>query len=107
MITVVVLHVIADENRAQAEALIKRNSEDSKHAQGFVSRRILYSVADPLRCYSVTSWRTRAELESFRTRPDRPAVEIEGDERRIYELTPGGRRLLFTESTTETCEETA
>jgi heme-degrading monooxygenase HmoA len=105
MITVVVLHVIAKENRAQAEFLIERNTNDSKRAEGFVSRRILFSVEDPLRCYSVTSWRSRKDLENFRTRPNRPVLEIEGAERRIYQQPPSGRQLLFTESSTEICTE--
>jgi len=105
MITVLVLHVIAAENRAKAEALIVRNTADAKRAQGFVSRRILYSVDNPLLCYSVTSWRTQADLDAFRTRSDRPAVEIEGEERRIYERTNTDRRLLFTRSETKICIE--
>ncbi len=104
MITILVLHVIAAENRAQAEALIARNSADAKNAPGFVSRRILYSVDDPLLCYSVTSWRAEADFDAFRTRPDRPAVETEGEERRIYERTNTGRRLLFTRSESQICE---
>jgi heme-degrading monooxygenase HmoA len=105
MITVLVLHVIAPENRAQAEALIARNTADSKRARGFLSRRILYSVDDPLLCYSITSWRTQADLEAFRARPDRPSVEIEGEERRIYELTGSDRRMLFTRSETKIFSE--
>jgi len=105
MITVLVMHVIAPENRAQAEALIARNTADSKRARGFVSRRIVYSVDDPLLCYSITSWRTQADLEAFRARPDRPSVEIEGEERRIYERTATGRRMLFARSETKICTE--
>ena len=105
MITVLVLHVGAAENRAQAEALILRNTADAKKARGFVSRRILYSVDDPLVCYSVTSWSTRADLDAFRTRPGRPAVETEGKEGCIYERSDGGRRLLFSRSETTICIE--
>lgn len=105
MITVLVLHVIAAENREQAEALIVRNTTDAKKAPGFVSRRILYSVDEPLVCYSVTSWRTQADFDAFRTRPERPATETEGEERRIYERTDAGRRLLFSRSENTICFE--
>jgi heme-degrading monooxygenase HmoA len=105
MITVLVLHVIAAENREHAEALILRNTTDAKKARGFVSRRILYSVDDPLVCYSVTSWRTQADFDAFRTRRGRPAVETEGEERRIYERTDAGWRLLFSRSENTICSE--
>jgi heme-degrading monooxygenase HmoA len=107
MITVIVSHVFCEENQARAEDYMARNMEASKRAAGFVSRRILYSTEDRLRCYSVTSWKTREHLERFRTRPDRPQVEIEGAERRIYEITPEGRVLLYTRTTSEICEENA
>jgi hypothetical protein len=105
MITVLVLHVIAAKNRAHAEALILQNTADAKKAQGFVSRRILYSMDNPFVCYSVTSWITRADLDAFRMRAGRPALETEGKEARIYERGDGGRRLLFSRSETTICIE--
>jgi heme-degrading monooxygenase HmoA len=105
MITIVVLHVIAEENRDAALALIERNGADARKFPGFVSRRMLFSRDDPLRCYSVTSWRSWEDVERFRTRTDRPPLDIEGEERRIYEWSPAGRILLFTRSATEICDE--
>jgi len=105
MITIVVLHVIAEENRDLALGLISRNTEKAKQFPGFISRRILHSLDDPCCCYSVTSWRTQADIDRFRNRPDRPQLDVEGEERRIYERTPAGCILLFTRTRTETCEE--
>jgi heme-degrading monooxygenase HmoA len=102
MVTMITLHLVEKENRGQAMALLKKNTELAKRAKGFVSRQVVFSVNDSLKGYSITTWKTREDLEAFRVNPDRPPLVTEG--KRIYEKTPRGNVLLFTHTDTDIFE---
>jgi heme-degrading monooxygenase HmoA len=96
MITLVTLHIVHEPNREQALWLLKRNTELARQAKGFVSRDILFSRKDPSKGYSITTWASEADMDRFLKSPDRPALEYEGEETRVYLKTPQGRLLLFS-----------
>jgi len=102
MVTMITLHLIAKENREQAMALLKKNTALAKKAKGFVSRQVLFSVNDPLKGYSITTWKTREDMEAFRVNPERPSLVSEG--KKMYEKTPKGNVLLFTYTDTDIFE---
>ena len=104
MVTMITLHYLAKENREQAMELLKKNTELAENAKGLISRQVFISINDPLKGYSVTSWETMEDLESFRHNPERPKMEYEGDEKRIYGRGPQGRVLLFTQTDTDIYE---
>lgn len=104
MVTMITLHIINEEHREQAIALLKKNTELSRKAKGFISRDILFSVDDPLKGYSITTWETRENLENFRVSPERPPLHTEGEESRVYEKTPAGLVLLFTRTDSDIFE---
>ena len=94
MVTMITLHLLAEENFAQAIALLKINSELSRKARGFVTRDIFFSTKDRLKGYSVTTWQTREDCDNFAASPERPPLKAEGD--LVYEITDDGPVLLFT-----------
>ena len=105
MITLVTLHIVNEAHREQALWLLKRNTELARQAKGFVSRDILFSKKDPSRGYSITTWESEADMDRFLKSPDRPPLEHEGDEKRVYLRTPeGGRVLLFTRTDSDRYE---
>ena len=101
MITMITLHMISKENREQALAFLKKNTEVAKKAKGLVLRQVFISQKDPLKGYSITSWKTQEDLEAFRKNPDRPRMVTEGKDASVYEVTPKGKVLLFTRTDTE------
>ena len=96
MVTMINLHIVNNENREQAMALLKENTDLAKKAKGFVSRQVFFSVKDPTKGYSITTWETREDMEAFRVNPERPPMVTEGEEKRVYEKTAKGNILLFT-----------
>lgn len=104
MITLVTLHIVNEANREQALWLLKRNTELAREAKGFVSRDILFSKKDRSKGYSITTWKSEADMDRFLRSSDRPPLEYEGDETRVYLKTPQGRILLFTRTDSDRCE---
>jgi heme-degrading monooxygenase HmoA len=104
MITLVTLHIVNEANWEQALWLLKRNTELARQAKGFVSRDILFSKKDPSKGYSITTWESEADMDRFLKSPDRPPLEYEGEETRVYLKTPGGRVLLFTRTDSDRYE---
>jgi len=96
MVTMINLHMVNPAERERAIRLLKKNSELARKAKGFISRTIYFSVKNPLKGYSIATWKTREDMEAFLKSPDRPALVTEGDEKRVYEKTPDGNVLLFT-----------
>ena len=105
MVTMVTLHIVVEENREQAVALLKKNTELARKAKGFISRQILFSVNDPLKGYSITTWETREDLRTFASSPERPPLEYEGEERQVYEITSTGRVHIFSHTNSDIFEE--
>lgn len=104
MITMINLHIVNPEERDRAIRLLKRNTEVARKAKGFVSREIFFSTTDPLRGYSIATWQTRKDMEEFLKSPERPSLVTEGPEKRVYEMTPNGKVLLFTSTNPELVE---
>ena len=94
MVTMITLHLLAQENFDQAIALLKINTELSRKAKGFISRNIYFSSKNHLKGYSVTTWETREDCDNFAASPERPPLNAEGD--LVYEITDNGPVLLFT-----------
>ncbi len=104
MITLVTLHIVDEAHREQALWLLRRNTELARQARGFVSREVVFSTRDPSKGYSITTWETEEDMDRFLKSPERPPLEYEGEERRVYLKTPAGRLLLFTHTDSERCE---
>ena len=104
MITLVTLHIVNEENREQALWLLKENTRLARKAKGFVSRDILFSNKDPSKGYSITTWESEADMDRFLKSPERPPLEYEGEETRVYLKTPKGRVLLFTRTDSDRYE---
>jgi heme-degrading monooxygenase HmoA len=104
MITLITLHIVHEANRDQALWLLKRNTELARQAKGFVSREILFSKKDPSKGYSITTWESAADMDRFLKSPDRPPLEYEGEETRVYLKTPEGRVLLFSRTDSDRYE---
>ena len=96
MVTMINLHIVNKENLEQAMALLKKNTDLAKKAKGFVSRQVFFSVKDPTKGYSITTWETKEDMEAFSGNPERPPIITEGEEKRVYEKTAKGNVLLFT-----------
>jgi len=96
MITMITLHIVNAENRKQAMALLKKNTELARKARGFISRDIFFAQGDPLKGYSVTTWKSRQDMKRFLKNPKRPPLVHEGPDRSVYEITKKGKVLLFT-----------
>jgi heme-degrading monooxygenase HmoA len=103
MITLITLHIVHEANRDQALWLL-RNTELARQAKGFVSRDILFSKKDPSMGYSITTWESAADMDRFLKSPDRPPLEYEGEETRVYLKTPEGRVLLFSRTDSDRYE---
>jgi heme-degrading monooxygenase HmoA len=104
MITLVTLHVVNEPHREEALWLLRRNTELARQAKGFVSREVLFSKKEPSKGYSITAWETEEDMDRFLASPDRPALEYEGEETRVYLKTATGRVLLFTRTDSQRCE---
>jgi heme-degrading monooxygenase HmoA len=104
MVTMINLHIVNPEQRERAMWLLKTNTELARGAKGFVSRNIYFSVSDPLKGYSIATWETREDMETFLKSPGRPALVTEGPEKRVYENTPNGKVLLFTSTNPDVFE---
>jgi heme-degrading monooxygenase HmoA len=104
MVTLVTLHIVNEAHREQALWLLRRNTELARHAKGFVSREVLFSNKDPSKGYSITTWESEEDMERFLKSPERPPLEYEGEETRVYLKTPTGRLLLFTRTDSERCQ---
>ena len=96
MYTQITLHIVAKENYDKAMDLLKVNTQLAKKAKGFVSREVFFDINDSLKGYSITSWKTKKDLEVFRDSPERPPLSIEGTDRSVYLLTKKAKVLLFT-----------
>ena len=104
MIRLITLHVVNEPNRELALWLLKRNTELARQAKGFVSRDIFFSKKDPSKGYSITTWESEADMERFLKSPERPPLEYEGEETRVYLRRPEGRVLLFTRTDSDRYE---
>lgn len=96
MVTMINLHIVNKENLEEAMTLLKENTDLAKKAKGFVSRQIFFSLKDPTKGYSITTWETKEDMEAFRINPERPPIVTEGEEKRVYAKTKKGKVLLFT-----------
>lgn len=104
MVTMITLHLVNKENQERAMALLKKNTDLAAKAKGLVSRQVLFSQKNPLKGYSITTWKTKEDMEAFRTNPERPPITIEPEGGRVYEKTPEGDVLIFTHTDTEIYE---
>ena len=104
MITLVTLHIVNPESHDKAMWLLKENTRLARKAKGFVARDILFSKKDPTKGYSITSWETEADMDRFLKSPERPPLDHEGKENRVYLKEPGGRVLLFTSTDSDRYE---
>jgi heme-degrading monooxygenase HmoA len=104
MVTMITLHMLSKDNRKQAMEILRKNTELAQKAKGFVSRQVFISANDPLKGYSITTWKTREDMENFRKNPERPPLMFEGEERRIYEKTSQGNILVYTHTENDTFE---
>ncbi len=96
MITLITLHMLSRGNYGQAMGVLTKNTELARKAKGFVSRRVLIDVEDRLKGYSITTWESREDMDAFLKSPERPTLEFEGEEMKVYEKTSSGRVLVFT-----------
>jgi heme-degrading monooxygenase HmoA len=96
LVTMITLHLLAEDNFDQAMYVLTKNTELSRQAPGFVSRDVFFCVDDRLKGYSITTWETREDLENFRTHPQRPPLQGEGGEGAIHLITGDGPVLVFT-----------
>jgi heme-degrading monooxygenase HmoA len=103
MVTLVTLHVVHEPNRERALWLLRRNTELARRAKGFVSREVLFSTQEPSKGYSITTWESEEDMDRFLRSPERPPLEYEGEETRVYLRTPEGRILLFTRTDSQRC----
>ena len=98
MVTMINLHIVNKENLEEAMTLLKENTDLAKKAKGFVSRQVFFSLKDPTKGYSITTWETKEDMEAFRVNPERPPIVTEGEEKRVYAKTKKGKVLLFTQT---------
>ena len=96
MVTMITLHILSAENREHGMYVLTKNMELTRKAKGYVSRSTYFSVDDPLKGYSVTTWETREDLENFRVSPLRPPLGGEGEGGAVDLITPDGPVLAFT-----------
>ena len=96
MVTMITLHMLAEDNFEQAMYVLTKNTELSREAKGFVSRNVFFCVDDRLKGYSITTWESREDLESFRISPQRPPLQGEGGDGAIQLITDDGPVLVFT-----------
>jgi heme-degrading monooxygenase HmoA len=104
MITLITLHIVHEENREKAIWLLKKNTELARKAKGFISRDILFSKKDASKGYSITTWETEEDMDRFLKSPERPPLEYEGPETRVYLKTDQGRVLLFSRTDSDRYE---
>lgn len=104
MITLITLHIVNPENHEKAMWLLKENTRLARKAKGFVSRDIFFSRKDPTKGYSITSWQTEADMDRFLKSPERPPLDHEGEEKRVYLNDPAGRVLLFSSTDSDRFE---
>ena len=107
MITLITLHMLSPDNYDQAIGVLTKNTELGRKAQGFVTRKVLIDVENRLRGYSMTTWRSKEVMDKFLQSPERPPLEFEGEDMRVYEKTPSGRVLVFTHVDTDSFETDA
>ena len=104
-VTRLTLHIVAKKNRKRALALLIRNTELARKAKGFVARQIFFSKKDALKGYSITTFKTLKDMETFSANPERPPLEIKGKARQVYEKIPAGNILLFSHTESDLYEE--
>lgn len=104
-VTRLTLHIIYEKNRRQAIALLNKNTVLARKAKGFVSRHVYFAKEDPLKGYSITTFRTRKDLEAFTANPERPPLEIRGPTREVHLKTTKGSVLLFKQTESSLYEE--
>ena len=104
-VTRVTLHIVYKKNRRQALALLNKNTVLARKAKGFVARHVYFAKEDPLRGYSITTFKTRKDMETFSANPERPPLEFKGKARQVYEKTAKGSILLFTHTESAIYEE--
>ncbi len=104
MITRITLHIVNEANKEHAYELLRVNTELARKAKGFVSRDVLFSLQDPLKGYSITSFETKADLDAFTASPERPRLEMRGEDRQVHEITPTGSRMLFSHTQSDLFE---
>ena len=106
-ITRLTLHIVCKKNRRRALALLNKNTELAREARGFVARHVYFAQDDPLRGYSITTFKTRKDMDAFSANPERPPLEFKGKARKVYERTRRGSVLLFTHTESALYEEVA
>jgi len=88
--------MLSPDNYDQSMGVLTKNTELACKAPGFITRKVLIDVTDRLKGYSMTTWETQQYMDDFLTSPERPALEFEGEENRVYEITPSGRIMVFS-----------
>jgi heme-degrading monooxygenase HmoA len=104
LITLITLHIVNPENRDKALWLLTENTRLARKAKGFISREIFFSKKDPNKGYSITSWETEADMDRFLKSPERPPLDHEGPEKRVYLNDPSERVLLFSSTDSDRYE---
>ena len=104
-VTRVTLHIVYKKNRRRAITLLNKNTKLAHKAEGFVARHVYFAREDPLRGYSITTFKTRKDMEIFTANPERPPLVFKGKARRVYEKTKKGDILLFTHTESALYEE--
>jgi len=59
MVTMINLHMVNPEQRERAIRLLKKNTELARKGQGLRVPEIYFSAKDPLKGYSIATWKTR------------------------------------------------
>ncbi len=96
MVTLITLHMLSPDDYDQSMGVLTKNTELACKAPGFITRKVLIDVNDKLKGYSMTSWETQKNMDDFLASPERPPLEFEGEEKRVYEITPSGRIMVFS-----------
>lgn len=104
MVTMITMHMLAEENREKALWVLTTNTELARKAKGFISRNIYFCVDDWLKGYSITTWESREDLENFKQNPQRPPLKGEVKGGAIDLVTDDGPLLMFTSTDSEIFE---
>ena len=80
MIAALTHHWAQGGNVDEARRLLERNGDAQSKAPGFVSRRTLYSLADPTQITTVVLWESDEIYDVWRASPERAAAMAGADE---------------------------
>ncbi len=72
MFTQISVHQCYPAQKDTAMEIFRKNSELARTAPGYVSRYVLVALDDPMKVTTATTWKTKEDLEAWRTNPARP-----------------------------------